>query len=244
MAICKFCKKTFNQVAQHQTFCHDNPDRKHKTFTFTPRNCRYCGAHFVKAGQHEAYCAGNPLRYSPSNATIKAAKAGKNYEVSDKTREKLSRSSSGDKSHWKTRDPSEVALSRRKLRTSMRKAVANNPSEYAGRWRKYTCEYKGVLLDSGWERSFMVASENAGLAVVRNLKGFQYSYRGDRMYFPDFYVKRFKVFVEIKGRVTRKDLHKWRDFPDRLLVITRISALTDLRKLLRRAKASEQYVLV
>ena len=38
-------------------------------------------------------------------------------------------------------------------------------------------------------------------------------------YFPDFYLKDYDLFIEVKGQVMPKDLEKWKQFPRKLLII-------------------------
>lgn len=61
-------------------------------------NCKFCGKEFGRGTKfHERYCKENPNRESGSNQHTKAKETGIPYEVSDETKEKISKASTGRK---------------------------------------------------------------------------------------------------------------------------------------------------
>lgn len=115
-------------------------------------------------------------------------------------------------------------------------AVKNHPESYLGRWRKYSVDYAGEVFDSAWEVAVKRYFDSHGVKSKRSLKGrFEYWHEEKfRTYTPDFYLPEYKVYVEVKGFITDKDVAKWGQFPSnkRLLVITGAS----IRRMLNGAK--------
>lgn len=64
-------------------------------------------------------------------------------------------------------------------------------------------EYKGIMLDSGAEKGFVMFLENNNVKWVKNKKIFFYYLDNNnkkRKYYPDFYLPEYKQWVEIKGK--------------------------------------------
>lgn len=59
-----------------------------------------------------------------------------------------------------------------------------------------------------------------GIPIRRNTKGFSYKYYGkEHLFFPDFIVN--ETYVEIKGKLDRKNKAKIKQFPQEIILITR-----------------------
>lgn len=114
---------------------------------------------------------------------------------------------------------------RRKHSKVMLKAVENHPDSYKGRWRKYSIEYQGKIYDSSWEVAMRKYFDQHHITATRSIKSrIEYSFEGaTRTYTPDFYLPKLKIYIEVKGVITERDLAKWAQFPigKRLLVLTR-----------------------
>ena len=39
------------------------------------------------------------------------------------------------------------------------------------------------------------------------------------LYFPDFYLPKYKLYIEVKGYETKRDRAKWKNFPKKLLIL-------------------------
>ena len=93
----------------------------------------------------------------------------------------------------------------------------------AGRCRKivYHSKIAGkVLLDGSWELSVAKFLDSLGVCWVRNKKRFRYTNLEGEIshYTPDFFVKSWRSYLEVKGYETSLDRCKWRQFKSRLLV--------------------------
>ena len=60
-------------------------------------------------------------------------------------------------------------------------------------------------------------------------KGFNYTWNGNRTYFPDFYLPSLNLYVEVKGYETERDTAKWSQFPKKLFVI-KAKEIKEIRK--------------
>lgn len=67
--------------------------------------------------------------------------------------------------------------------------------------------YKGIYCDSSWELAFLIYCLDNGKQVVREERGFKYSYNNQiHKYYPDFLID--NVYYEIKGRDTSPEITK------------------------------------
>ena len=109
----------------------------------------------------------------------------------------------------------------------MLQAVKEHPDSYKGHFQRYHIEYKGKIYDSKWEVLVRKYFDNNYLTVTSDVKArIPYWYKNAyHTYIPDFYLLKLKIYVEVKGIVTKRDIAKWKQFPDnkRLLVLTRNS---------------------
>lgn len=112
---------------------------------------------------------------------------------------------------------------KRKLSEVMKKRVAENPDLFMGgnRGRVRQVEVDGIRLHGNWELIFYMWAKNLGLEILRTPKGFPYTWNGERTYYPDFYLPKHNIYVEIKGYEKERDRAKWNQFPEKLLVVKR-----------------------
>ena len=130
---CKYCGKqckSLNSLRNHERLCKENPNRQILKSNFIAWN---------------EYRRGKNLQKS-SNHFKKARQLGIEYIVSDETRTKLSKASTGRKHTEETK---------RKISQKMRDVSSKNPS-YSNTKYKYTekSTINGYHLDSSWERIF------------------------------------------------------------------------------------------
>lgn len=108
----------------------------------------------------------------------------------------------------------------------MQKTVRENPDSYRGRFfRGYSpVVIDGVNYDSRWEFKVCQYFDAQGITYRRDCPGFPYTHKGvERTYFPDFYLPGLKMYVEVKGLATTRDLSKWLGFKHKLVVLSHTS---------------------
>jgi len=152
------------------------------------------------------------------NQHTKAKETGIPYIVKDSTREKIS--DANKKRKWKNK-------SREKLSNSMRQAVLNNPDSYSasnvcGRVKNIEILNEGVLVKvkGKWEYNVANYLIKNNIRWTNDIKPFNYIWNGkNHLYFPDFYLIDYNAYIEVKGYQRKKDLAKWKYFPEKLIVI-------------------------
>jgi hypothetical protein len=157
-----------------------------------------------------------------NNQHTKAKKEGRVIIPSDELRKRMSDAGKG-------RKLTEEQKSR--ISELMKRVVREKPESYSasnvnGRVKKVL--YKGVLLDSKWELEFAEWCDKESILWEKNTVGFEYEWNGNRIYYPDFYLKDLKRFVEVKGYERERDLIKWKSIPD--LIIIKIEEIKKIRQ--------------
>jgi hypothetical protein len=210
---CQFCGrigKSKNSNIQHELRCKLNPARivvassYGGTSTYEDgesKLCEFCGSEYKnKSGysNHIRRCPDNPDRVietltDEGRKSISDFNAGKSWSVEKKQKH------------------SEVML----------KTVKNNPESYtsSNRGRVKQIIVDGIKLHGQWEVDFYKWAVSNGFEIERPLNGFEYIWKGNRIYYPDFYLKSLNLYVEVKGYETDRDRAKWSQFPHKLVII-------------------------
>lgn len=109
------------------------------------------------------------------------------------------------------------------LSQKMKQVVADNPLSYSshnvcGRSKKVV--YNGNKFHSTWEVNVAIWLDAHEVIWQRDVTPIPYQWN-DRwhLYFPDFYLPDFDLYVEVKGYETERDLCKWEALKDRLIVV-------------------------
>ncbi len=86
--------------------------------------------------------------------------------------------------------------------------------------KKNYYEYNGIKLQVKWEYLYAKYLDENNIKWERPYITFEYEYEGKtRRYRPDFFLLDEKIYIEIKGYVTLKDLAKWNNFPCKLKIL-------------------------
>jgi hypothetical protein len=191
---CKFCdieNHNKNSLVQHQLRCSKNPDR---LIIINPMKGKKTG--------RKGY-----------NQFTKARLLGLSEPiVSNETRQKLSKINHGKS--WSSEQ-------RENLKLVMKQVVINNPESYCAgnQGRVKTYEIDGIKLKGQWEVKFYLWCKQHNIPVERPLTGFEYEWNGTRLYFPDFYLPVYDLYIEVKGFETDRDYAKWSAFPHKLGIV-------------------------
>lgn len=186
--------------------------------------CQYCGKECKNLNslrQHEIRCKENPnkinleylsnrdysnFNFNPSNQFIKAKQLGLAIpKMSDETKQKIS-------NVWKGRNHTKET--KEKISKTMQQVVKDKPDSYNGvningKVKKY--KYKNVSLDGTWELTFAQYLDKNNIKWERPKKGIEYVWENTtHIYYPDFFLVDYNIFVEIKGFQTKRDIDKWK----------------------------------
>lgn len=76
------------------------------------------------------------------------------------------------------------------------------------------------VLHGGWELKVAKYMDEHKIHWCKSKEHFTYIFEErEHEYFPDFYLKDYDLFIEVKGQIMTKDLEKWKQFPKKLLII-------------------------
>lgn len=198
--------------------------------------CKHCGRPAKSKNsnvQHELRCKANPTgpQVKPSYGML--GKKGANQytkgtakPLSDETRRK--RSEIAKKQVW-------TDARRAKHSASMKLAVLNNPDSYTKNnvcGRVKNIEYNGAVLKGQWELTVAKWLDSQLIRWENEPAGFPYTWKeSTHLYYPDFFLPDYNVYIEVKGYKTERDDAKWTQFPNTLVVIDSktIHSLTNRR---------------
>ena len=207
---CNFCNKICknnNSLRNHERLCKDNPNRQILVSNFIKYN--------VKRRE---------LNIKGSNQYTKAAELGLPKPIiSTETRLKLSQAN-------KRRPPMSLEDRARKSEI-MRRVVKDNPESYSKNnvsGRVKGVDYKGVRLKGSWELLVAQWLDRHSINWQYETRGFEYQWQGTRMYYPDFYLPEFDIYLEVKGYETLRDTEKWKVVPN--LVVFKQKQIQDIKE--------------
>lgn len=134
------------------------------------------------------------------------------FTHSKETINELKEKRDSNKEYFKTQEYSN------KRSIEMKSRYANGWESTAGRCKKY--DYESLIagkvkLDGKWEVIVAKHLDLLGVTWKRNKERFPYlDPQGKlRTYQPDFYVKEWNKYIEVKGYETELDKYKWKQFP-------------------------------
>ena len=194
---CKYCNKeckSLNSLKQHECRCKNNPNKIDLTYL---SNRDY-----------------SKINLNPSNQYIKTKLLGLEKPIiSDETRYKLG-------TGWRGKEMSQEL--KNKISIAMQKAVKEHPESYFGintnkRVKKHL--YNSIWLDGNWELIFAKYLDTLNIKWERPRKGIEYIWNNsNHVYYPDFYLPEYNLYIEVKGQETERDHAKW-NMVSNLLVI-------------------------
>jgi hypothetical protein len=198
MLTCKFCSKeckNANSLRNHERLCKSNPDRQISTFEIP--------------GFHSKFLSNK----KNSNQYIKAKETGVDYIMSDETR--LKKSIASKSQIWDDER-------RNKHSVAMIQAVKNNPDSYTSSnvcGRIKIEDYTGERFHGKWEVIVAKWFDDNDIHWVRRINPFEYYWNNStHLYFPDFYLPNYDMYVEVKGYEIERDKCKWSAVPNLIII--------------------------
>jgi hypothetical protein len=116
---------------------------------------------------------------------------------------------------------------KQKTREGMRRAVLEGRQKTPRPYGK-KCKLFSVVnslgetetLQGGWENLVAEYMSSNDIRWTRSKRSFTYVYETrEHEYFPDFYLLDHDLYIEVKGMKTERDEAKWKQFPEKLLII-------------------------
>lgn len=195
MFICKYCGKECknkNSLAQHEIRCKENPNK-----------IQLPESNFIK--YNKDIKSGKRTKLY-SNQYIKAELLGlPKPEVSAETR--MKNGNGGKNQIWDTER-------RCRHSESMKKAVKDHPMSYSCNFvngRTPRLEYNGVILNGSWELMVAKYLDFNNIKWERPSIPFEYIWENKtHLYYPDFYLPEYDIYLEVKGYERERDKCKWK----------------------------------
>lgn len=196
---CTICSKIFKtqQALNSHKGWHNNPNRENNPIDNLENYRR-----LVKNGEIKG-----------ENQYTKAKKRGETIIVSEETRNKISE---------KNRNRVHSEESKKKISDSMKLAVLRYPDSYSinnvsGRVK--TLEYNGTKLKGKWELLVAKYLDENNIKWINKIDGISYIWEeSEHLYFPDFYLTDYNMYVEVKGYQRDRDLYKWKVVNNLILI--------------------------
>lgn len=140
-----------------------------------------------------------------ANQHTKAKREGRTVVITEETREKLRKAGTGKT--WSVE---------KRLRQSeiMLQVVKDNPDSYSasnvsGRVKTY--EFNGMKFKGTWELKVAKILTKYNVKYTNKLDPVEYEWNGSKhLYFPDFYLSDYDLYIEVKGYKRERDLCKWK----------------------------------
>lgn len=203
--ICEFCLQYVTAGVKHPNYCKDNPNKKIKKspdFTITETNCNFCNKPFTNSmslSNHSSRCKDNPnrkIQVLTDSGRAAIIKSNKETVWSDERRKKQS--------------------------NSMKLAVLKYPDSYSSNnvcGRVKIHEYNGNSFHGSWEVIVAKWLDLNNIEWIRNTSPIEYIWNNDtHQYFPDFYLPKLDLYLEVKGYERDRDLCKWNSIENIVII--------------------------
>jgi hypothetical protein len=193
---CEFCNKlckSKNSLTQHQLRCKENPNRIDMyTLNWTEEKKL---KHSLKMQQAH----NNSNRIWKPETLANLSLRGKEF----------------NSEYWTSE--------RRTIHSElMKEVVKNNIDSYTTKnvsGRAKIVQYKGINLKGTWELLVAKWLDFNNIEWTNKIQGFEYKWNNRiHLYFPDFYLPLYNKYIEVKGYERERDICKWNDFPNELVV--------------------------
>lgn len=226
--ICELCNKSFKDVAgygMHKKRCK-GIIYKHKNI------CPKCNVEIKTGGKnfdkHVKCCNGEgPRKLIKRRPGGHSWAKNKSYDdiygkkQASRIKKSISRSLKGNKT-WDNIDENKKNDIRKKASKRIKERYEKGWMPKAGRCKTIIYESKTagfVKLNGSWELGVAKYLDEQNLNWARNKKRFRYIFENkERNYTPDFYVKEWNAYIEVKGYETNMDKAKWSQFPLKLII--------------------------
>ena len=206
---CQYCNKLCknkNSLVQHEIRCKNNPNKIKITSSFIKYNEKIKSGELIKTNTNQFTKANNQGLPKPI--------------ISDSTRQKISVASK--KQIW-------TEERREKQSIAMIKATIDYPESYSA---NNVCGRTKLIeaVDSFGNNTKLNGSWEKIVADYLNINNIQWTNKikekliynwqnKDRIYYPDFYLPDYDMYIEVKGYQRDRDIQKWNIVKDRLIII-------------------------
>lgn len=216
--ICQFCgseRYNTNSFKNHERRCKLNPDRKNQKIPIYERNI------YKQIETNDIFCSygcGELAKYELKNGKYLCTKATSSCKMIIKKIKDNQKNLVPNPI-----DPLKMEEKRRKISEHIKMRYASGWEPTCGRCKKYNY-YSPIAgeikVDGTWELKVARYLDTINVSWQRNKKRFDYIRPNGvkSTYQPDFYIKDWNCYIEVKGYETDLDRAKWSQFPEKLQV--------------------------
>lgn len=198
--------------------------------------CKYCNKlckNLNSLHQHEIRCSENPNKIRTKQSDSNKIKISKSMKLNhnnsnriwkEETLEKLKISSTEiNRKYW-------TEEKRKEHSDLMKKIVKVNPDSYStknvsGRVKNFI--YNNTVLKGSWEVKIAELLDDNDIVWTNKITPIPYLWENNwHLYFPDFYLPDFDLYIEVKGYQRERDTIKWSFVKKPLLIIKKLEIKT------------------
>lgn len=166
--------------------------------------CQHCGLKFE--GRQQMY--GHSAVHTPRKP------------LSSEDKRKLSEM--GRKSMLKHNSTYWTAENKKKHSDIMKQKVHDHPESYSSKnvsGRVKMLEYNGNVFKGNWEKTVAVYLDKNNIRWSNKIDPIKYHWNNSiHLYFPDFYLPEYDLYVEVKGYERERDRCKWKAVPNLIVL--------------------------
>lgn len=219
--LCDKCDKIFKNIGSlkiHKKTCGIEQEKINHI-------CPKCNSYISNSiEKHINYCDGNGTRRQKEAIRKTEIKTSWNKGLTKETSDSLKKISESLKKRYNNPDniQKHTEETKKKLSKIMLDRYKNGWENKAGRCKKieYDSKIAGIVkLDGGWELATAKYLDSIGVQWIRNKKRFKYwnsIKESESTYCPDFFIKDWNKYIEVKGYKTELDEIKWKQFKEEL----------------------------
>lgn len=182
-----------------------------------------CDKVFTTMGIRSHYwrCHGNGINHRLGSISPMKGKPSWNKGLTKQTDSRLKKSGETYSQRIKSGDIIPHMKGKNHKQSTIDKLKVNSGGYREGSGRGKKGYYMGYRCDSTWELAWIIYNLDNGNEFDRNNEGFQYEYNGStHKYYPDFILPD-NTYIEIKGIMDDKNIHKIQSFQGKLIVLTK-----------------------
>ena len=192
--------------------------------------CQYCkrtAKNQNSLRQHEIRCKENPMGLCLKWTAEMKQKQSEKMKIVNTNSERIWTDEMRERASKKQRQIQKKVWENGELKVKhseiMKKAVKEHPESYSTAnvsGRVKIIQYNGFSIKGAWELIVAKWLDSLNIKWTNLVDGVNYNWNDStHIYFPDFYLIEYDVYIEVKGYKRERDKCKWNEFPYKLIIL-------------------------